>query len=438
MAERDAELDPPRAMDVVGHPFDRVMSPPGSKSLTNGALILAAFSRGESMLRAPLVSEDTCGLRDALASLGASCRVVEEANHSGGTWVIHGCDGRLPQGGRVDLGDRGTPSRFMLAAAALAAGDVVVDGSARMRERPVHEGIALLRELGVTLEGTGAPEHLPVTIAAGSGCDGGVVEVGQTASSQFISALLLIAPWTADGITVRFTEPPTSRSYLELTIDLLRRWGIDVEQPNPESIHVGRGRVEAFDLAIEPDASSAIYWWAAAALVPGAMVHVPIPCDSVQPDLHAVDLLEAMGALVTRTPEGITVTGPDELQGTTLDAEGCPDAAVMLAVVAARARGVTRIEGLHTLRVKETDRIHALVCELSKTGCTVRDAPDAIEIDPSTTAAGPISVFTWNDHRMAMAFGILGVVRPGVVIENPTCVNKSYPGFWDDRAALLD
>ena len=438
MAERDAELDPPRAMDVVEHPFDRVMSPPGSKSLTNRALMLAAFSRGESLLRAPLVSQDTCGLRDALASLGATYRVVEDANHAGGTWFIRGCDGRLPKGGRVDLGDGGTPSRFMLAAAALAAGDVVVDGSARMRERPVQEGIALLRELGVNLEGTGTPEHLPVTIAAGSGCDGGVVEVGQTASSQFISALLLIAPWTRTGITVRFTEPPTSRSYLELTIDLLRRWGVDAEQPDHESIHVPGGSIEAFDLSIEPDASSAIYWWAAAALVPGARVHVPIPCDSVQPDLHAVDLLEAMGAFVTRTPEGITVTGPDELQGTTLDAEGCPDAAVMLAVTAARARGVTRIEGLHTLRVKETDRIHALACELGRTGCTVREFPDAIEIDPSTTAPGPISVFTWNDHRMAMAFGILGVVRPGVVIENPTCVNKSYPGFWDDRAALLD
>lgn len=438
MAERDAELDPPRSMDVVEHPFDRVMSPPGSKSLTNRALMLAAFSHGESLLRAPLGSQDTCGLRDALASLGATCRVVEDANHAGGTWFIRGCDGRLPKGGRVDLGDGGTPSRFMLAAAALAAGDVVVDGSARMRERPVHEGIALLRKLGVTLEGTGVPEHLPVTIPAGSGCDGGLLEVGQTASSQFISALLLIAPWTRDGITVRFTEPPTSESYLELTIDLLHRWGADVERPDSDSIHVGGGALEAFDLAIEPDASSAIYWWAAAALVPGASVHVPIPCDSVQPDLLAVDLLEAMGALVTRTPEGITVSGPDELQGATLDAEGCPDAAVMLAVVAARARGVTRIEGLHTLRVKETDRIHALACELGKTGCTVREDPDAIEIDPSTTVAGPISVFTWNDHRMAMAFAILGMVRSGVMIENPTCVNKSYPGFWDDRAALLD
>ena len=173
-------------------------------------------------------------------------------------------------------------------------------------------------------------------------------------------------------------------------------------------------------------------------MVPGASVHVPIPRESVQPDLGAVDLLEAMGAHVARTSEGITVTGPDELHGATLDAEGCPDAAVMLAVVAARAKGVTRLGGLHTLRVKETDRIHALACELGKTGCTVREHPDAIEIDPSTTEEGPISVFTWNDHRMAMAFGILGLVRSGVVIENPTCVNKSYPGFWDDRAALLD
>ena len=432
MVERDAELDPPRSMDVAERPFDRVMSPPGSKSLTNRALILAALSRGESVLRAPLVSQDTCGLRDALASLGASCRVVD------GAWFINGCDGSLPGGGRVNLGDGGTPSRFMLAAAALAAKDVVVDGSARMRERPVEEGIALLRRLGVELEGIGDPDHLPVTIHGGADCAGGMLEVGQTASSQFISAVLLIAPWTREGVTVRFTDPPTSRSYLELTVDLLRRLGAAVEVPGPELIHVCATPVEAFDLAIEPDASSAIYWWAAAALVPGAKVHVPIPRDSVQPDVRAVDLLEAMGAEVERTPEGITVIGPSELHGAALDAEGCPDAAVMLAVVAARARGVTRIEGLHTLRVKETDRIHALACELGKTGCTVRESSDAIEIDPSTTVSCPISVFTWNDHRMAMAFGVLGLVRPDVLIENPSCVNKSYPGFWQDRAALLD
>ena len=438
MSRRDVELDPPRTMDVVERAFDRVMSPPGSKSLTNRALILAAFARGESLLRAPLVSQDTCGLRDALASLGATCRVTHDSDGGPDVWSIQGCDGVLPKGGRVDLGDGGTPSRFMLAAAALAAGDVVVDGSARMRERPVDEGVSLLRELGVALEGTGRPEHLPVTISGSGGCAGGALEVGQTASSQFISALLLIAPWTRDGITIRFTESPTSRSYLALTLDLLRRLGVDVGTSEAHSMHVPPGPVEGFELAIEPDASSAIYWWAAAAMVPGASVHVAIPRESLQPDLRAVDLLEAMGAHVVRTSEGITVTGPAELRGATLDAESCPDAAVMLAVVAARAKGVTRLDGLHTLRVKETDRIHALACELGKTGCTVMEHPGAIEIDPSTTEERPISVFTWNDHRMAMAFGILGLVRPGVVIENPTCVNKSYPGFWDDRAALLD
>ena len=438
MVAHDAELDPPRSMDVLERPFDRVMSPPGSKSLTNRALILAALSSGESVLRAPLVSQDTCGLRDALASLGASCHVMNETPDAPGAWFMQGCAGRLPKGGRVMLGDGGTPSRFMLAAAALAMEDVVVDGSARMRERPVVEGIELLRRLGVELEGTGRPEHLPVTIRGAAGCAGGVLDVGQTASSQFISALLLIAPWTREGLTIRFTEAPTSRTYLELTVDLLRRLGGEVEAPGPDLIHVAPGSLDAFELAIEPDASSAIYWWAAAALVPGAKAHVSIPGESLQPDVLAVDLLESMGALVLRSPEGITVTGPDRLQGGTFDAEGCPDAAVMLAVVASRASGVTRIEGLHTLRVKETDRIHALACELAKTGCTVREHPDAIEIDPATVVPGPISVFTWNDHRMAMAFGVLGLVRPDVVIENPTCVNKSYPGFWDDRASLLD
>ncbi len=435
MNERDAELDPARAMDVAERAFDRVMSPPGSKSLTNRALILAALSRGESLLRAPLVSEDTCGLRDALASLGASVRV---SNSSVEVWHMQGCDGVLPGGGRVDLGDGGTPSRFMLAAAALAARDVVVDGSPRMRERPVAEGIELLRRLGVTVQGTGQPEHLPVTIQGDSGCAGGVLEVGRTASSQFISALLLIAPWTAGGITVRFTEPPTSRTYLELTVDLLRRLGATVEMPHADMIRVMGTPLESFELGIEPDASSAVYWWAAAAMVPGARVHVPIPDDSMQPDLRAVDLLETMGARVERSADGIAVTGPDELHAARLDAEGCPDAAVMLAVVAAAARGVTRIDGLHTLRVKETDRIHALACELAKTGCTVRALSDAIEIDPSTMSAGQVSIRTWNDHRMAMAFGVLGLVRAGVSIENPSCVNKSYPGFWDDRAALLD
>ena len=190
-------------------------------------------------------------------------------------------------------------------------------------------------------------------------------------------------------------------------------------------------------LTVEPDASSAIYWWAAAAMIPGARVCVPIPAQSVQPDLQALTLLEHMGATVERRETSITVVGPPRLEGAILDAESCPDAAVMLAVVCAHATGPSRINGLHTLRVKETDRIHALACELGKTGCGVVEHPDAIEIDPRSIREGPIQVQTWNDHRIAMAFGILGLVRPGVRIEDPGCVGKSYPGFWADRASLV-
>ena len=424
----DRHPDNVLAVDTARQPFERVLTPPGSKSLTNRALVLAALSDGRSVLDGPLVSEDTIGLRDALARLGATCE------DDGDRWVIDGVAGRFPHGGAVDLGDGGTPARFMLAASAFASDRVVVDGSPRMRERPVAEGIELLRSLGVPITGTGTPEHLPATVDPWTERAGGRVEVGRTASSQFISALLLVAPWTRQGITIDCTEALTSETYIRLTLATLRKAGARVtDGPTVEA-----GPLAAFESRIEPDASSAVYWWAAAAMIPGASVTVPIPSDSEQPDMAALEILEAFGALVERAPHAVTVRGPARLVGASVDAEACPDAAVMLAVVAASAEGPTRIDGLRTLRVKETDRIHALAMELGKTGCTVHEHSDAIEIDPSTMHAGPIRVATWNDHRMAMSFGILGLLREGVSIEDPGCVAKSYPGFWADRADLLD
>ncbi|MDG2029408.1 MAG: 3-phosphoshikimate 1-carboxyvinyltransferase [Phycisphaerales bacterium] len=415
-------------LEAIQSSFERVMHPPGSKSLTNRALILAALARGSSTLRDPLVSDDTVGLRDALSGLGAHSKVTPEG------WLVHGVDGTFPDGGSVNLGDGGTPARFMLAAAAMAAASVEVDGSTRMRERPVEEGIELLRSVGVTIHGTGSPEHLPATVEPWVERIGGHLRVGRTASSQFLSALLLIAPWTRDGIDIEHVEPPTSETYIRLTLSTLRGAGAKIGP----GVRVAPGPLNGFDLAIEPDASSAIYWWAAAAIVPGSAITVPIPSNSEQPDMHALEILEAFGAHVERAPHAVTVRGPDRLHGAHVDAERCPDAAVMLAVVAACARGATRIDGLHTLRVKETDRIHALATELARTECSVTQHDDAIEIDPSTIVPRSIQVGTWNDHRMAMAFGILGLVRPGVTIENPDCVSKSYPGFWRDRALLFD
>jgi len=408
--------------------FELEMHPPGSKSLTNRALLLAALASGRSILHRPLVSDDTVALREALAILGANVTVRDDR------WLIDGVDGAFPNGGEVDLGDGGTPARFMLAAAALARAPVRVDGSPRMRERPVSEGIELLRDLGVTITGTGRPEHLPAFVEPWGTRTGGSLSVGRTASSQFLSALLLVAPWTDEGIVLEHLDPPTSASYLELTRGLLRRVGATIDDDG----RVRSGGLSGFELPIEPDASSAIYWWSAAALVPEASVTIPVPADSLQPDLHALDLLEAFGARIERWSESVTVHGPHRLVGARIDAERCPDAAVMLSIVAACCEGPSRIDGLRTLRVKETDRIHAVATELAKTGCTVVQHPDALEIDPSSMDERPIRVGTWNDHRMAMAFGVLGLVRPGVTIEDPGCVSKSYPRFWADRADLID
>jgi len=421
-----------QVMDIesVDGPFHATMMPPGSKSITNRALLLAGLAAGRSRLEHPLVAADTIALREALTTLGAEVAGEDDA------WVVDGVGGRFPRGGTVDLGDGGTPARFMLAASCLAEDPVTVDGSQRMRERPVAEGIALLRTLGASMRGTGDPEHLPVHIDGWPDRSGGTLEVGRTASSQFLSALLLIAPWTRDGIELRFTEEPTSRSYIDLTVALLARLGVDVAYEAGARAIVPGTPLDGFTLPIEPDASSAIYWWAAAAMCPGAEITISIPAESAQPDLHALPCMEALGAEVVHSPDSITVRGPEGLHGTSLDAENCPDAAVMLAVLASRARGVTRITGLRTLRVKETDRINALAVELGKSGCTVRTTEDAIEIDPASTHADPMQVATWNDHRMAMAFGILGLVRGGVRIEDPGCVSKSYPRFWDDRTRL--
>lgn len=428
-----AGFEPPRLGRV--HDADDVCSiaitPPGSKSQTNRLLILAALSDGVSTLHNPLVSEDTTALGDALATLGA--KVVIE----GTDWFITGVNGCFPRGGSVNLGDGGTPTRFMLAAAALADDAVVVDGSERMRERPVDEGIALLREFGVKIDAVGDPPKLPARVHPMRDRTGGVLRVGRTASSQFLSAMLLIGPWLRDGVTIEFNAAPTSETYLQLTLAALRDASADV--PIGEGYRVMGKPLTAFECDVEPDASSAIYWWAAAAISPGVSVTIAIAPNSAQPDIAAVAMLEAMGALVERNNNAITVRGPDQLCGVNFNAEQCPDAAVMLAVVGACATSPSRIDGLHTLRVKETDRIHALACELVKLGCGVEEHDDALTISPvnDKPARALTLINTWNDHRMAMAFGILALREPGLAIEDPSCVAKSYPGFWADRADLL-
>ncbi len=422
------------------------MQVPGSKSLTNRALLLAALAQGSSALVGALRSDDTDRLGRALGLLGVEIATV------GDRITVQGAAGRLVARGEptLDLGDGGTPARFMLAAAALATAPVVIDGSARLRERPFADGIALLRALGVQIECLRAEGQLPVRVVPGAAAPvGGTLIAGQVASSQFLSALLLVAPWFRDGLTLELREPPTSEAYLGLTIDELRRWGAQVEQSHGADGSLARVRVAPGALAprpqahIEADASSAVYWAAAAALVPGSQIELTgLPGDSRQPDMGAIAALETMGARVERAADRVRVAwqGPaagPALRGISLDASGFPDGALAVAAAAAAATGPTRLRGLQTLRVKESDRLAAMQAELVRVGAGARVEGDALLIEPpASLAPHGVRVQTYRDHRIAMSFAVLGLRTGGLLIQDPGCVQKSYPGFWRDLERL--
>jgi 3-phosphoshikimate 1-carboxyvinyltransferase len=447
----------------ASRPFDAVIRPPGSKSLTNRALLLAALAHGASTLRRPLVdADDARRMLDAVARLGAHVEIRGDA------LVVTGVGGRWrvgPEPVALDLGNAGTATRFLAAAAMLAppgSGGVIIDGNARMRQRPIGELAGALDALGVRVRFLGAPGFPPLHVMpADPAALGSEVSFARTASSQFVSALLLVAPWLPHGLTARFTEPPTSASYIDMTVALLRRCGAqakcgDLSRPGAVTVFPspdpsgGAPGLRGFTYDVEPDASGAAPFWAAAALVPGARVQVPGlwleggagPC-SLQGDARFVRVLHRMGAQVELAPGGLAVRG-DRLLGIEVDLSQMPDTAMTLAALACFADGPSRIAGLRTLRVKETDRIAALVAELSKVGARVEPFADGGDeglvitpIPPAQRAGGDEVEFeTYDDHRMAMALALVGLRRRGVKIRDPGCVAKTYPAFWQDFARL--
>lgn len=439
----DAPWADPLPLTPLGAPFDCRVRVPGSKSLTNRLYVLAALASGRSIVRRPLRSDDTDRLLAALATLGIAHR------WQGEDVAIDGCSGHVPGGGRVDLGDGGTPTRFLLALATLAREPVVVDGSARMRERPIDEGVELLRRLGASMRGTLVEgiERLPVTVepTASGGLTGGELTVGRTASSQFLSALLLIAPTMPGGLTLRYRDPPTSASYLDLTVDAMRRVGceVTVERSADGTLLSHRvaptaaGAIAPFDCTVEADASSIAYFAVAAAIVPGARVTLEgIPAASIQPDLALLEALASMGAIVTRGENAITVVGPPSMRAFQGDASLFPDASLALAAACSRVAGRSEIRGLRTLAVKESDRIAALATELTRIGCRCEATSDQLTIEGAPTVTTPATIATYRDHRIAMSFAALSVVRPGLSIADPGCVGKSYPNFWRDFRSL--
>jgi 3-phosphoshikimate 1-carboxyvinyltransferase len=323
-----------------------------------------------------------------------------------------------------------------------------------MRERPVAEGVAMLRALGARIDEIEAAERLPLRVHGG-GLQGGVLEVGRTASSQFVSALMLVAPRLARGLEIRFTDEPTSAAYLHLSLAALAAAGVHAEvaygpvllganRPGGglARITIAQQPIRGGEIAIEPDASSAVYPAAAAVLTGGEVVLEGLPRRSAQPDSHFLDDLALRGARIEELPDGsgTRVRAADSV-GTGLrpldsDYARAPDAAVMAMVLAACGDGPSRFTGLGTLRVKESDRIAAVADGLRALGGTVDTGDDWVRVHPLPGRLRPAAIDTVQDHRIAMAFAVLGLARPGVSIRNPQCVRKSWPGFWDALAAL--
>ena len=397
---------------------DSTVRPPGSKSITNRALITAGLAVGDSLIVDPLRSDDTDAMVECLRTMGVGVEVGDRGFRVSSK-------GRL-RGGRLDVRASGTTARFITAAATLAEGPSVVDGTPRMRERPIGPLVDALRALGTTVEASRG-EFPPVSVAGG-GLPGGRIRIDGSSSSQFVSAVLLSAPLAETMVTLELGEVVVSRPYLDTTLEVMAAFGAEARWLDPTTISVGPTGYRAAGFRVEADASAAVYPWAAAAITGAAVKVAGIHPASTQADMAALRILERMGCRLEPGRRGITVAGPESLSGVDADLNDCPDASLGLAVVAAFASTPSRFTNIANLRIKETDRLAALENELTRLGAGVATGPDWISITPGPLR--PARIRTYDDHRIAMAFAVAGLVQPGIVIEDPGCVAKTWPGFF--------
>ena len=423
-----------RLVEPIDHPVDATVTVPGSKSLTNRALLCAALAGGTSIVDNALVADDSLAMREALAALGARLEVDDEAARV----TVTGTGGRL-RPGPLDLDMRlsGTTSRFLLPViATFGHGAYRVDGGRPLRARPMGPVLDGVTALGATVDPHGEQGHLPVTITTPGRPAGGSLAVAGDSSSQFLSGLLLAGPGARDGVRLTVTTPLVSRPFVDLTVDVMAAFGVTVvhegEAPGGGPVlAVPAADYRGADYRVEPDASAASYLLAAAALVGGRVTVAGLGEATRQGDARFADLLAAMGADVSRTAAATTVVGrPGPLRSLgEVDMVDMPDMAQTLAAVAVFADAPTRVRGVALIRGHETDRIAAVVSELRRAGIRADEHPDGFVVYPGTPR--PARIETYDDHRMAMSFALLGLRAPGLEIADPGCVAKTFPGFWD-------
>jgi 3-phosphoshikimate 1-carboxyvinyltransferase len=423
----------------VAGPLDATVRPPGSKSLTNRALVCAALAEGRSVLDGALFADDTEAMAAALVALGA----VVNGDPAAERIEVIGTGGQLAPG-PVDLDVRlsGTTSRFLLPVVALGTGRYRVDGRPPLRARPMGPVVDGIRTLGATVEDEATPGHLPLTVVAPGGLAGGTVRVAGDGSSQFLTALMLAAPYAAGGARLVLTSPLVSRPYVEMAAAVMAEFGAEctlrLDGGGPEGhgeVVVSPGHYVATAHRVEPDASAASYFLAAAAICGGRVTVDGLGSASLQGDVRFAHVLGRMGARVDMAERSTTVTMNGPLRGLgDVDLSELPDTAQTLAVVAAFADRPTRVRGVGFIRGHETDRIAAVVTELRRCGIDADEQDDGFVVRPGTPR--PAVVETYHDHRMAMSFALLGLRVPGITIAEPGCVAKTFPGYWRALDAL--
>ncbi|MBF6558908.1 MAG: 3-phosphoshikimate 1-carboxyvinyltransferase [Candidatus Binataceae bacterium] len=424
---------PPDEIEIVPleRPIAATIDVPGSKSITNRALLLAAMADGRSVIDGALLSDDTRQMAVALDALGFAVDVAEAAHRI----TVAGRGGAIAAA-RADLevGGAGTAMRFLAGFVTLGRGRYRLDGNARMRERPAGALIDALAAIGVKISserGDGCP---PIVIDTRAGaCLGGAATIDASLSSQFVSAMLMPAPLWRDGLRL-IAAGDTARPFIAMTLALMERWGAASNVAGDAITVPGGQRYRAMNFTVEPDASSASYFAAAAALAGGTVVIRGLGRDSIQGDARFIDLLKRMGARVTWRSDAVEVIGAGRLAGVDVAMNAMPDMVPTLAAIAPFASSPTRIRKVGFIRYHESDRIRVLATELRRLGASVREFDDGLEIEPSHLR--PAAIETYDDHRIAMAFAVAGLKLGGVRIKNPGCVAKTYPDFFANLAHL--
>lgn len=411
----------------IHKPINAIIEVPGSKSYTNRALLVAAMARGTSTLTGALFSDDTRYMSASLRKLG----IKIDADEKQARFDIHGNGGEIPvAGAELYIGNSGTTSRSLTAYVSLGHGKFIIDGDEPMRHgRPIADLLDAFRQIGVSARTQFENGHLPVIVEA-NGLSGGKTRLDISKSSQFLTALLLIAPYAKNGMEIEIVGK-REMPYIDITLSVMTAFGVQVISEDYTYFRIEGGQqYQPRVYNIEPDASNASYFFAAAALTGGRVTVQHLNLDSAQGDLQFIHILEQMGCQTNVSNAGITVTGPRrQLKGVDVDMRTISDTALTLAAIAPFADSKVTIRNIEHTRWQETDRIHAMVTELRKLGVPVVEHQDGLEISPAPIT--PAAIDTYEDHRVAMAFSLVGLKANGIRINDPECVNKTFPDYFE-------